>query len=99
MLIQRTPAIRYSEVTPKDVYMNRRRFLATATFIGGGLAVSARAATFNGLVKSPFSTSEKVSSFKDVSTYNNYYEFGTSKEEPASKYIRFGKVWVGAELK
>src|SRR5258708_37367642 len=39
MLIRNAPGIRSSEITPKDVYMNRRRFLATATLIGGGLAV------------------------------------------------------------
>jgi sulfoxide reductase catalytic subunit YedY len=85
MLIQNAPDIRSSEITPKDVYMSRRRFLATATLIGGGLAVSARAATYSGLVKSPLSTNEKITSSRDATTYNNYYEFGTSKEEPAQK--------------
>jgi sulfoxide reductase catalytic subunit YedY len=85
MLIQNAPNIRSSEITPKDVYMSRRRFLATATLIGGGLAVSARAATYSGLVKSPLSTNEKITSSRDATTYNNYYEFGTSKEEPAQK--------------
>jgi methionine sulfoxide reductase catalytic subunit len=85
MLIRNAPEIRSSEITPKDVYMNRRRFLATATLIGGGLAVNARAATFGGLVKSPFSTKEKLTPYRDVASYNNYYEFGTSKEEPAQK--------------
>ncbi|HTM52017.1 MAG TPA: protein-methionine-sulfoxide reductase catalytic subunit MsrP [Bryobacteraceae bacterium] len=84
MLIRKAPDIRSSEITPKHVYLNRRRFLA-ATLAGGGLALDARAATYTGLVKSPFSTTEKVSSFEDASTYNNYYEFGTSKEQPAEK--------------
>ena len=47
--------------------------------------VNARAATYSGLVKSPLSTSEKITSYRDATTYNNYYEFGTSKEEPAQK--------------
>jgi sulfoxide reductase catalytic subunit YedY len=85
MLIRNARGIRYSEVTPKDVYMNRRRFLATASLIGGGFAAGARAATYTDLVKSPLSTSEKISSLHDVTTYNNYYEFGTRKEEPAEK--------------
>ena len=85
MLIRNAPEIRASEITPKNVYMNRRRFLATATLIGGGLAVNARAATFGSLAKSPFSTNEKQTPYRDVASYNNYYEFGTSKEEPAQK--------------
>src|SRR5258706_9428166 len=85
MLIRNTPDIRSSEITPRDVYMSRRRFLATATLIGGGFAVNAGAVTYGGLVKSPLSTSEKVTSYRDATTYNNYYEFGTSKEEPAQK--------------
>src|SRR5258707_339012 len=85
MLIRNALGIRSSEITPKDVYMNRRRFLATATLIGGGLAVNARAVTYNGLIKSPLSTNEKPTSYRDATTYNNYYEFGTSKEEPAQK--------------
>jgi sulfoxide reductase catalytic subunit YedY len=60
--------IRYSEVTPKSVYLSRRAFLA------GALAVP---------LKSPFSTTEKPTPLKDVTTYNNFYEFGTGKEQPA----------------
>ncbi len=85
MLIRNAPGIRSSEITPKDVYMNRRRFLATATLIGGGLAARARAATYGGLARSPFSTNEKLTPYRDVASYNNYYEFGTAKEEPAQK--------------
>src|SRR5439155_1483456 len=85
MLIRNAPGIRSWEITPKDVYMNRRRFLAAATLIGGGLALNARAATYGGLAKSPFSTNEKLTPYRDATNYNNYYEFGTSKEEPAQK--------------
>ena len=38
-----------------------------------------RALSLDGIVKSPLSTSEKMTPFKDVASYNNYYEFGTSK--------------------
>src|SRR5439155_12472493 len=86
MLIRNAPEIRSSEITPKDVYMSRRRFLATAALIGGGLAVDSRAAiSFSGLARSPFSTDEKPTSYRDATNYNNFYEFGTSKEEPAKK--------------
>src|SRR5450755_1028354 len=81
MLINRPPDIRSSEITPKDVYLNRRRFL---TGLGAGLIASRElsAAKFSG-AKSPYSTDEKQNSYKDATTYNNYYEFGTEKDMPA----------------
>ncbi len=84
MVIRKAPQIRYSEVTPKSDYLNRRRFLAGAALMGGVLAGGARAASpFGTIAKSPLSTNEKENSLKDVSSYNNYYEFGTDKEQPA----------------
>ena len=82
MLIRTSQDIPYSEVTPKSLLLNRRSLLLglPAAF----LAARAQAGTGLGnLVKSPLSTSEKVNSFKDVTTYNNFYEFGTSKDQPA----------------
>jgi sulfoxide reductase catalytic subunit YedY len=72
----------WSEVTPKSVYLNRRRFL-------GGLAALAAvpgasgAAKVEGVVKGPYSTTEPPTSYKDVTHYNNFYEFGTAKTQPA----------------
>jgi len=86
MLIRKAPDFRYSEITPKQVYMNRRRFLATAAIGGGLAAVDARAANpYSGVVKSPLSTTEKPTPLNAVASYNNYYEFGTQKEEPAQR--------------
>jgi sulfoxide reductase catalytic subunit YedY len=86
MLIREAAKIRSSEITPKDVYLNRRRFLTGAAVIGGGFARRASAANaFGTLAKSPFDTDEKVTPKEATTTYNNYYEFGTSKEEPAQK--------------
>src|SRR5438067_3492245 len=86
MLIRKAPDFRYSEITPKQIYMNRRRFLATAAIGGGLAAVDARAANpYSGVVKSPLSTTEKPTPLNAVASYNNYYEFGTSKEEPAQR--------------
>jgi len=49
-----------------------------------------RAATkLNPTVKSPFSTNEKQTLYNDVTHYNNFYEFGVGKEEPAEKAKRF----------
>lgn len=86
MLIRRPSDLRYSDVTPRDVYLNRRRFLASSTAALGALAApfSALAApTKLTAAKSPFSTTEKETSQKIITTYNNYYEFGTGKDEPS----------------
>jgi len=95
MLIKKPADIRYSEVTPKALYFNRRKFLAgiPAAFLGARelLAPSGRAladtSKLPNLAKSPFSTPEKENSYEDVTHYNNFYEFGTAKDEPA-KYAR-----------
>jgi len=90
MLIQKPADIRYSEVTPKGLYFDRRKFLAgiPAAFLGARelLSPSARAQAgtkLPALAQSPFSTSEKENSFEDVTHYNNFYEFGTDKDQPA----------------
>src|SRR5215475_8287829 len=97
MLIKKANEIRSSEITPKSNYLNRRAFmtgaLATGAALAGGLylrnagfsdePVQADGGTkLNGIVKSQFSTSEKPNSFKDITNYNNYYEFSTDKYEP-----------------
>src|SRR6266567_3533524 len=88
MLIKKPSDIPYSEVTPKSVYMNRRNFLAGVAAASGARSVSdwleparvfADETKLGPLVKSPFSTSEMPTSYKDVTHYNNYYEFGTDK--------------------
>jgi methionine sulfoxide reductase catalytic subunit len=102
MLICKPTDLTYADVTPKSVYLNRRRFLqamgiAGAVGIAGRrlfeLAVPSRiafaATKFSGLVKSPFSTTEKVNSFEDVTHYNNFYEFGTDKGDPATNSKNF----------
>src|ERR1035437_5866642 len=85
MPIRKPGDIPFSEVTPKAVYLNRRAFLAgvPAALLA---ARPARAGTkLPGLVKSPLSTTgEKTTPYNEVTTYNNYYEFGTQKDEPAN---------------
>ena len=89
-----------SEVTPKSLYFNRRRFLAALS----GLAAvrAAFGAKLTGLVKSPYSTSEPQTPFNDVTHYNNFYEFGTEKTQPAELAKNFRtqpwKVSVQAEV-
>ncbi len=77
--------LRYSDVTPEKTYLSRRRFLASSSVVAGALtsSLAARAGTkLSGYTKSPFSTTEKVSPYGDLTTYNNYYEFGTNKSDP-----------------
>jgi sulfoxide reductase catalytic subunit YedY len=95
MIIRKPADIPYSQVTPKQVYLNRRRFLAAGSAALGALALpfDARAMKLDVARKSPFSTSEKLSSLQDITHYNNYYEFGTGKEEPAE----LSKKWHPAD--
>src|SRR5580765_8521959 len=96
MLIKKQNDIPSSEITPKPTYMSRRKFMAGAVAAGAALAggfylrehtdsastVQAGGMKLSGIVKSPFSTSETPTSFKDITNYNNYYEFSTDKYEP-----------------
>ena len=83
MIIRKPADILSSEITPRSVYLNRRNFLA-----GLGLLAMGRGTAFGAKLpapaKSPFSTDEKPTSFQDVTHYNNFYEFGTNKDQPAS---------------
>jgi methionine sulfoxide reductase catalytic subunit len=96
MLIKKAADIRSSEITPKSLYLNRRSFLAGAALAGTAAAAGFRLRKMvlpsqavlagnkiNGIQKSPFSTSETITPYKDVTHYNNYYEFGTEKDQPA----------------
>ena len=71
--------MRYSQVTPKEIYLNRRRFLAAAL----AAPIPAVAAKLAGTPTAFNVGSEKITPQKIATTYNNYYEFGTGKDEPA----------------
>ena len=70
--------IKYSEITPEKIYNNRRSFIKSISVGASSIAISSL----------PFSgnaASDKIdnkTSYKDITTYNNYYEFGTSKSDP-----------------
>jgi len=97
MLIKKAADIPSSEITPKSLYLSRRKFLAGTALAGAAVVAAevglheiaspssvAQANTkIDGIRKSPFSTSETVTPYKDVTNYNNYYEFSTDKYEPA----------------
>jgi sulfoxide reductase catalytic subunit YedY len=96
MLIKKAEDVRSSEITPKSLFLNRRKFLAGAAIAGAAAAtgVSLREIAWpsktalagnkiNGIQKSPFSTTEAVTPYNAVTNYNNYYEFSTDKDGPA----------------
>jgi sulfoxide reductase catalytic subunit YedY len=96
MLIKRPDDFRSSEITDERLYRNRREFmrvLAASTagvaaggwvagLPGGGGTVQAQTPLAN-VRKSALSTSEPLNSFDDIAGYNNFYEFGVDKEDPA----------------
>ena len=82
-----------SEITPKSVYLDRRRFLAAAAVAGATAAfpdiVAARAAEairppkLGEIAKSRYSTEEARTPLDAITRYNNFYEFGSDKDDPA----------------
>jgi sulfoxide reductase catalytic subunit YedY len=81
--------IKPSEITPEGVFMNRRELIAAAVAAGLLPSMMASAATipasgaFADVKKWPDSTTEKANTLEQISGYNNYYEFGTGKGDPA----------------
>jgi methionine sulfoxide reductase catalytic subunit len=98
MLIKRAADIRSSEITDKKLYLNRREFIgatavATAAVaagvLGSEMPVQAAAPASHGrklenVKKSALSADEKPNKWEDITTYNNYYEFGTDKDSPST---------------
>ena len=101
MLTKNKPELTYADVTPKNLYFNRRNFLrglsiaGAATLVGerfasilshpGSIQANSKLAT----VKSKYTVGEKVTSENDVTHYNNFYEFGTDKGDPAKNAQNF----------
>lgn len=103
MLVKRSPNLKYSDITPRETYLNRRKFLYRMG-LAGGLALTgaglvdlvnpssrAYAATtrLQGMSGNKYSTTERVTPEQVVTTYNNYYEFGTDKGDPAKNAQKF----------
>jgi sulfoxide reductase catalytic subunit YedY len=114
MLIRTASDIKAREITPKELYINRRSFIKSAALLAGSIAtgfsapdlfgaVDSKTQQLSGVRKSSYSTSEKVNSFKDITNYNNFYELGVEKTDPAqnAKYLvtRPWTVTVEGEVK
>jgi sulfoxide reductase catalytic subunit YedY len=87
ILIKKPSDIRPSEITPKSIYLDRRKFMRNTFTASMLLAVDAMmpawAKQWPDLAKSKFSTDTKMNSLEEITSYNNFYEFGTGKEDPA----------------
>jgi sulfoxide reductase catalytic subunit YedY len=101
MLIKNKPELTYADVTPKNLYFNRRNFLRGLSTAGAAALVGERFAAILShpgsiqansklvTVKSNYTVDEKVTSENDVTHYNNFYEFGTDKGDPAKNAQNF----------
>jgi sulfoxide reductase catalytic subunit YedY len=95
MLIKRTNELTAADVTPKNTYFNRRNFLRGLGIAGAATVIGerfssvlsrhgiVRANTKLTAVKSNYIVNEKITPEDDVTHYNNFYEFGTDKADPA----------------
>jgi len=97
MLMKRAADIRSSEITDKKLYLNRREFIratsgaavgVAAATLGGDALLQAKGAAHGRKLEnikkgSSFNVAEKLNSWEDITSYNNYYEFGTDKDQPA----------------
>ena len=71
--------LNWSDVTPQRHWLNRRQIIASV----GAMAFAGPTLAKITAAPSQYSTDEAPNSFEDITTYNNYYEFGTDKADPA----------------
>ena len=96
MLLLKAPDVRSSEITDKKVYLRRREFIQSAALMSMGAASAGLGVRDAGAqswprvkIAAPIQPSgwgkgEKPNAYEDITTYNNFYEFGTGKEDPAA---------------
>ena len=83
--------VRPSEITPQGLYLDRRRFLRLGA--AGAVAAAALSGTpwerawagakLANVVKGPYNAKDELTPYESVTSYNNFYEFGTDKEDPS----------------
>ncbi len=95
-----------SEVTPEDIYHQRRLFMKTGTVLGTGLLLRpcrnmAASLPIGEYKRNVITLDEEITKEADTASYNNFYEFGTGKEDPEKKAQKFDtsdwKITVGGE--
>jgi methionine sulfoxide reductase catalytic subunit len=89
-MFQRPPRIAPSEITPPEVYFSRRTLLAAALagtaagWVRGAAGAQPAGAPLAYERNARYSVSEQPNTYDQITTYNNFYEFGTDKESPSS---------------
>src|SRR5262245_47097340 len=95
MLIKRPKEVPSSEITDKATFVNRRAFIQTAVGVFGLGALAGETAVraqqpaphgrkFDNIRKGAFSTTETPNTWQQITTYNNFYEFGVEKKDAAT---------------
>lgn len=82
MIIRRAPDIRSSEITDETLYWDRRKFIRAAAGAGAAALVSSTATRLDATDRAQQSGDE-LTPYEDVTGYNNFYEFGLDKADPA----------------
>ena len=104
--LKKASKITASNITPEAIYRKRREFMAASGLLGSAILLNpwgaARASLGIGdYTKNAISLDEKLTEENDVLRYNNFYEFGTDKEDPARNAQKFDtndwKITVGGE--
>lgn len=80
-----------NQVTDEKLYRSRRDFMTKAGLLAASAVIPSIASSspYEDLTKSAFSTDEALTPFQDITTYNNFYEFGTGKDDPARYATNF----------
>lgn len=93
IIIKSTSDIRSSDITPKSVYMDRRRFMqqafASSLLLAADAMLPAWAKRWPELAPGTPKAGDQLTSYEDVTSYNNFYELGTGKKDPAANASLF----------
>ena len=104
--LKKTWEISESEVTPEDIYHQRRQFIKAGTALGTAMLLSpwgsaAASLTIGDYKRNVITLDEEITKEDDATSYNNFYEFGTGKGDPVKRAKKFDtsdwKITVGGE--
>lgn len=104
MLIRRPPDLRTADITDERLYWNRREFLRAAGFGAAGVGAALGGVLPPAVLgRRSGADEDELTPYEDITRYNNFYEFGTDKEDPARHAVGFRtrpwKVEVAGEVK